>query len=331
LKQEVTEAWDHYKQAQERAAARESELQDEIKQIQKVKAVDKQQAVQQITKFQDDISLLTKQLQTITEEKQALKLKIEEYDMNNGKWEEKVQKLKDDLQEARMSTIQGAQTIREELRATQLQNEQLRNDHANIMRQMQVRQQEAEKENQELMKVINDYQRELTRLKNSYGLQSSSIGFSTDKSYTTEDFVTVQKELFQVAQRYEKEHELLEEKDRELKRLEREFKALQINYEDEKKNSQDLSSRLNESLQKLNLHTSLLSESNNRSSDSLHPDAKVVYESAIADLKKQAESLSQLLLKRQASVLELQAERSSLKSRVSDLQSRFVVYNCYYK
>lgn len=286
--------------------------------------MDKQQAVQQITKFQEDISLLTKQLQSSTEEKQQLKAKIEEFEVMNGKSEEKIQKLKDDLQEARMSTIQGAQTVREELRAAQALNEQLRSDHASIIRQMQARQQELEQENQALTKAINDHQRELTRLKNSQGFQlpGTSIAF-TDKSYTTEDYVSIQKELFSLADRYAKEHELLEEKDRDVKRLEREYKALQINHEDEKRNGQELAARLNEALQKLQNQSNNSTESG-KTIETIKADAKAEYESSMADLRKQAESLSQLLLKRQASVLELQAERSSLKSRVSDLQTRLV-------
>ncbi len=294
---------------------RESELLDEISLIQKSKSTDKQQAVLHISKAQEDISLLTKQLQTSTEEKQVLKLKIEEYESMSGKWEEKITKLKEELQEARMSTIQGAQIIREDLRIAQTQNEQLRNDHANIIRQMQVRQQELEHENQELMKSINDNQRELARLKNSQG-SSQSV---PDKSYNMDDYVVLQTELFGMAKQYEKEHELLVEKDRDFRILEREYKALLINYEDEKKNSQHLSIRFNDVTQQLQ---SLKQVADNTDKSQMKSDKQVEYETSILDLKKQTESLSQLLLKRQATVLELQAERSSLKSRVADLQSR---------
>lgn len=55
LKKEVQEAWDNYKSAQEKAAMREDELQDEIKQIQKAKQLDRQQMINQITKLTADL------------------------------------------------------------------------------------------------------------------------------------------------------------------------------------------------------------------------------------------------------------------------------------
>ena len=56
LRKEVAEAWDSYKVAQERAAIREEEYQDEIQQIQRAKATDKAQLQAQLTKQVDEVS-----------------------------------------------------------------------------------------------------------------------------------------------------------------------------------------------------------------------------------------------------------------------------------
>jgi hypothetical protein len=51
------------------------------------------------------------------------------------------------------------------------------------------------------------------------------------------------------------------------------------------------------------------------------------YEHVVKELqehKAQAQNLSKLLLKKQGAVLELQAERSALKSRLIDMQARYI-------
>lgn len=89
LKLEVQEAWDNYKQAQEKAAQQESELQvrtmaglifltllffsdlqcfyiqqqDEIRQIQKAKLTDKQQSVAQLSKMSEEVAEAMRQVQ----------------------------------------------------------------------------------------------------------------------------------------------------------------------------------------------------------------------------------------------------------------------------
>jgi hypothetical protein len=62
LTKEAKEAWESYRISQERAAAREAELLDEVKEIQKAKAAEKQQIVAQITKSQNEIENLIKQI-----------------------------------------------------------------------------------------------------------------------------------------------------------------------------------------------------------------------------------------------------------------------------
>jgi len=44
--------------------------------------------------------------------------------------------------------------------------------------------------------------------------------------------------------------------------------------------------------------------------------------------RSQSQNLSKLLLKKQGAVLELQAERSALKSRLVDMQTRCVCFLC---
>ena len=60
-------------------------------------------------------------------------------------------------------------------------------------------------------------------------------------------------------------------------------------------------------------------------SDASHPSHGMDYDTMYRELQEhraQSQNLSKLLLKKQGAVLELQAERSALKSRLVDLQTR---------
>lgn len=320
LKAEVQEAWDNYKQAQERAAVREAELLDEIKEIQSAKATDKQQSVQQFTKMQEDITLLSQQLQAQQEEKLTLKQQIADYEQLNETWEEKIRILKDDLQEARMGTIQGVQALRDELRLSQTQQEQMRVDHHNIVRQLQLRQEEMEREHQELANAMHSKEREIQRLKNSSGTSGNSQNSSGNDGEG--DHMALQTELINTAKKLQQSEEAYEELQRLHKQLDRESKALQLNYDDEK----DVNRRLTDSIRSLQQQVATLQVSGSEVNASTNTAQTSAGESAsmsdVSDLKNQIEHLSKMLLKKQANVLELQAERSALKSRVTDLQTR---------
>ena len=81
LKKEVLEAWGSYKSAQEKAAIREDELQDEIKQIQKAKASDRQQMISQITKLTSDMDEALDKVRVCTQERDQAYLKIAEFEL----------------------------------------------------------------------------------------------------------------------------------------------------------------------------------------------------------------------------------------------------------
>eukprot|EP01039_Chlorochromonas_danica_P004354 gene4354-4775_t len=315
LKDEVQEAWNQYKQAQEKAAFREAELLDEVKQIQKAKFLEKQQSVAAITKLNEEISGLTKQLQAQEGEKMDLVTQIQSFDLVQAQWQERVAVLENQLEEARFNTIQGSQSLREELKAVQASAEQMRVDYALLLRQNQSRQTELETENANLNKAIADYQRELQR-------QKGEVGRSAVGAISENDHLALQKDIMTITVQLEKERERCAELDRRLKDREKETRALQILYDEEKK-------RNSESYNKVVARVQELEEEASRTAAQLaraHPgDAskESAAEKELSDLKLQVQHLSQLLLKRQSSILDLQAERSALKAKVSELEAQF--------
>jgi chromosome segregation ATPase len=62
LKGEVQEAWGSYKSSQEKAAIREAELQDELRQVQKAKSTDKQSLLTQMGRVGEEVDGALKQM-----------------------------------------------------------------------------------------------------------------------------------------------------------------------------------------------------------------------------------------------------------------------------
>lgn len=71
----------------------------------------------QITKLQGDVDEMVNQLNNMQEEKENLLTQIEDIPIALANWKEQERKLQLDLEEARSSSIQGVQSLREELRS----------------------------------------------------------------------------------------------------------------------------------------------------------------------------------------------------------------------
>ena len=269
LKLEVQEAWANYKSSQEKAAATESELQDEVKLIQKAKLLDKQQSVAQLTRLNEEVSEAVRQMQAAQAQRGEVQQKLDAAAEENSKWEERIMVVQRELQEAKSGTVQGVAALREELRVMQLHTEQMRVDHSSLLRQNQVRQAELERENAELTSSLTQQQKEIQRLQhfsrnnnNSTGTigsnnnNSNSSGNMNIESYASRDYVTLQQEVISITAQLEQERDKTEEMERRLKVQEREARAASMNAEDERRRSgvlvdelsakvADLESRLN--------------------------------------------------------------------------------------
>ena len=164
MHKQIKEAWDTYSMAQEKAAAREDELQDEIKQLAKAKQTDKQQLLLQMAKMNSDVEDALNQKKDLQKELETLQFKFEEIEAESNEWKNREHELEQELLDARASSVQGVETIRDDLQTSQVLIEQLRLDHSSLLRQSQIRQSELELANSQLSISLSDKQREVTRL-----------------------------------------------------------------------------------------------------------------------------------------------------------------------
>lgn len=391
LKHEVHEAWDHYKQAQERAAAAESEMQDEVKQIQRAKALDKQQSVAEITRLQTELSEMKKCISATDQEKELMRSRLNDATEVTAQWAERVSALEQELMQCRAGGAHGVQQLRDELHKAQVLAEQTQNDHAALVRQNQQRQRELEEENGQLSSTVAAQQKELEKLQQQLQIyqdtassgsgsgfvvvgsaaaadaanaSSLAAGVSGANVYVTRDNLQLQQEVMELSAQVEQLQELNVDFDRKVKLLEREKRAAQMSYEDERRRTSAVVDEMGAQiaalegrLKDMSRHSRIAAASVGEHSSGgaagedqlggvpfkeLDSDAQAAtahlqktidysdasYEELVKELKEhriQSQNLSKLLLKKQGTVLELQSERSALKSRVLDLQNRLVL------
>eukprot|EP00598_Pedospumella_elongata_P001435 CAMPEP_0184975852 /NCGR_PEP_ID=MMETSP1098-20130426/6947_1 /TAXON_ID=89044 /ORGANISM="Spumella elongata, Strain CCAP 955/1" /LENGTH=855 /DNA_ID=CAMNT_0027498627 /DNA_START=54 /DNA_END=2621 /DNA_ORIENTATION=+ len=350
LKQEVQEAWDNYKTAQEKAAQQESELHDEIRQIQKAKLSDKQQAVAQISKMNEEVAEAVRQVQAAQQQTRDLQAKLDAATEEGSHYETRISTLQQQLKEAQTGTVQGVAALHEEIRQMVLNTEQMRIDHSSLIKQNQLRQADLERENAELVASLTAQQKEIVRLQHNSGNNVGALS-NIDNNI---DYITLQQELSTLSSKYEEMCDKNEENERKVKLMERENRAFMMNNDDEKRRNlatiDELTLKVSELESKLNnkrlgggnsgttgagagngnlLFSSASVDAGDGGSpqkdDTSHPSHGMDYDTMYRELQEhraQSQNLSKLLLKKQGAVLELQAERSALKSRLVDLQTR---------
>lgn len=335
MKGEVQEAWNNYRSAQEKAATIESDLQDEIKILQKAKLQDKQQAVAQISKMNDEITELMKQLQNSQSQKSELLQQLAEKNTETLEWEKRVESLQAELADAQNSSMQGVSALREEIKALHQNTERLRNDHGAVVRQSQVRQAEIERELTELANSLASKEKEVYKLQEQVatlselkgnGNNSSAASYNNVSvhSYASRDYIQLQQELAALASSLDKERQKNEDIEQRYKSLERDARVAQINLDDEKKRSRATIDELNAKINQLEgeLHSHRDSKGASKSGESMDLSETSKQLRELEEQRAQNQNLSKLLLKKQSAVLELQAERSALKSQIIDLQTR---------
>jgi chromosome segregation ATPase len=101
LKKEVQDAWGSYKSAQEKAAVREAELQDEIRQLQRAKQTDKQSLLSQMGKVGEEVDEAVRQMRAMQAERDNLQSQMRTLMDEAAKWEAKEAALEGQLAEVR--------------------------------------------------------------------------------------------------------------------------------------------------------------------------------------------------------------------------------------
>lgn len=361
LKTEVQEAWNSYQAAQEKAAARETELQEEIRALQKAKKTDKQQILAHITSLGNDRDEALRSLRAAQAERQDALDMLESARSHEREWQEREAALLTELNEARAGSVQGVQGLRDELRSAAALTEQLRNEHASLLRQSQARQAELEGANTELVQGLADKQRELSRAR-------SLLEAGARDDSNAQEIELLQQQARRVSEQLDEERERRVGAERRVKQLEAEARAAVLNWDDER---QRLETQLSEAA---TAQHALQDKARRENANIVGPggtplrpgtrvyggegedDAYVVVGTGtgagigigigsggvasggigspgvvgaagssteeIKNLVAQVQNLSKQLLGKQSAVNDLQAERSALKSRVLDLQAR---------
>lgn len=362
----MREAWDNYKVAQDRAAFREAELQDEMKALQKAKLQEKQQMVAQLAKMSEEVAGSVKQVQAAQQERDAVQLQLEAVEEDLRGWRGKVQQLEQELLDARNHTVQGVQTLREELQQALASADQMRRDHAAVTRASQQRQAELEKENLELATSLSEKQKEVNRLLGLSGSASkdSAAGGGGGGGGGGGDYVSMQQELILISRKLEDETERADSCEQRARLLECEVRAQQLTAEEDRRRAAALAEQLSSQVASLEEKLRQQQETSRRlryssvpisswpsalSSDPPRRDEEIDraedgqvrvsgaegvqeelsleeyrrMEKELAETKAQSQNISKLLLKKQGSLLEVQAEKAALKSRLADAEARY--------
>ena len=308
LTKEAKEAWESYRISQERAAARETELLDEVKEIQRAKAAEKQQIVGQISKSQTEMESLIKQINTLQDEKNSILAKLDEMDANEKLWMTEKVILEEDLFQARSGSVQGVQSLRDELSQALSTADQLRSDYATLTKLSQIRQQELEQQNQELERSLTEKDREIAKV-------NIKIQQYDRNNPNTKEIDELNKKIESLSLGLEEEKEKTVSLEKKLKQSELAYKAAQISWDDNRT-----------SLDKVihDLKIQLKQERHSSITPVLDTDADKMMkmQEELDNYVAQVHTLTRQLLNKQGTVLELQAERAALKSRVADLQTR---------
>lgn len=319
LKSEGQEAWASYQRAQEHAAVREGELQDEIKALNKACSQDKQQHLAQITKLRGDCDSSIAKMREAVQEKESVSVRMvalqAEEDKRGAEWSAREQELLTELAVAKAGSASGAQGLRDDLKVAVEASERLRTEHSSFQRQAQTRQTQLETSAAELTRVVTMKERELQEMKSRQ--TAGGAGASRDGGEGNQRADELLEQLQQAREGFATEQDKARQLESRLVQVERDYHHATVGYEDER-------AQLKGELLAANRRVTSLVDQQSRQKEALAEEAAraaapKAEESAATE---QVQSLSKQLLRKQQMVLELQAERSALKSRLADMTAK---------
>lgn len=324
LKTEGHEAWASYQRAQEHAASIESELQDEITALNKSWSQDKQQHLAQITKLRGDCDSSIAKMKEAIQDKESVALKIESLQAGADKraveWTSREQELLTELAVAKAGSASGAQGLRDDLKVAVEASERLRREHSSFHRQAQTRQTHLETSVAELTRELTVKERELQELK--AGQDNAARGFASNlgadgKQTLFQKNEELLEQLQQARDGAVTEQENARQLEARLVQVERDYHQATVGYEDER-------AQLKGELLAANRRVSSLLDQQARQKEAGAEEAAkaAVPKAEDSAASEQVQNLSKQLLRKQHMVLELQAERSALKSRLADMTAK---------
>ena len=329
------------------------DIQNDMKLIEKSKNSDKQSYIIQFNKLNNDIINNNIIIDNYNNEKMKYENIILNIQKENQNLIENNEKLKKELLDINNNKISNIYSLHDEIKQKEFITEQIRNDYNIIIKQYQTRQDNLEVENSELINSVTLQQKEIQKLQNLIDNNSNN----NIDNINNNNYNNIQYELITLTEKYNLEIEKSEELNRKIQNLIYEKEKNEINNNEEKQRNQqiinNLTLKMNELENKLNntktikiknyssnsgfLFSSSDNNNNIESSSEHHQEdnnnntttileiSQEEYDQMGRDLQEhrlQSQNLSKLLLKKQSTVLELQAERSALKSRLIDMQTR---------
>ena len=331
------------------------DIQNDMKLIEKSKNSDKQSYIIQFNKLNNDIINNNIIIDNYNNEKMKYENIILNIQKENQNLIENNEKLKKELLDINNNKISNIYSLHDEIKQKEFITEQIRNDYNIIIKQYQTRQDNLEVENSELINSVTLQQKEIQKLQNLIDNNSNN----NIDNINNNNYNNIQYELITLTEKYNIEIEKSEELNRKIQNLIYEKEKNEINNNEEKQRNQqiinNLTLKMNELENKLNntktikiknyssnsgfLFSSSDNNNNIESSSEHHQEdnnnntttpiileiSQEEYDQMGRDLQEhrlQSQNLSKLLLKKQSTVLELQAERSALKSRLIDMQTR---------
>ena len=340
---------------QEKSIKEIMDIQNDMKLIEKSKNSDKQSYIIQFNKLNNDIINNNIIIDNYNNEKMKYENIILNIQKENQNLIENNEKLKKELLDINNNKISNIYSLHDEIKQKEFITEQIRNDYNIIIKQYQTRQDNLEVENSELINSVTLQQKEIQKLQNLIDNNSNN----NIDNINNNNYNNIQYELITLTEKYNLEIEKSEELNRKIQNLIYEKEKNEINNNEEKQRNQqiinNLTLKMNELENKLNntktikiknyssnsgfLFSSSDNNNNIESSSEHHQEdnnnntttpiileiSQEEYDQMGRDLQEhrlQSQNLSKLLLKKQSTVLELQAERSALKSRLIDMQTR---------
>ncbi len=319
LKVEVKHAWASYQKAQEQAASREVELQSALQQSGRVQGVQLQAVQAQISGLRTELETAQRALQHAEVAKEeaitALQNSRKEEGSVRGKWAEREAELLAELSSLRTGSAMGVETLRRDLQAALDGAERLRLEHALLISQTQKRHAALEMENTELIATLGERQRESAKVSKPSGDGPSRV--------ETEALEAAQLKAHEMGVALSDEKAKAQELGRQLRAALAEVRLQAAAAEDERTKAETAAVAHARALSAL--REEVRAGAGDASSANTLPGGALPGAGQLDEtrgLQKQVQNLSQQLLRKQQMVLDLQAERGALKSRLQDSEAK---------
>jgi len=310
LRTEAQAAWTAYQRAQELATAREGEFRKELQVATQQAAGDKaalQDSQKALQKAQDSLSAGG----SVGEEMRQ-------------QWAVREMELLKEVETLRAGSAQGVESLQSDLRTAVEGADRLRLEHATLVRQSQRRQADLEKANAEMSAGLADTQKQLHQLQQ----HSSIVARAGSSTAANEELETTRENWKRVLADLEDERARANNLEKRLQNAEADARCLAAAADDEKERAQVAATAHVRAMATLSEQLAAAERAQSGvANGGTVPGAATTDE--VRGLQGQVQNLSQQLLRKQQMVLDLQAERSALKSRMQDAQAKAAIAERY--